>query len=556
MPTAMNSVGTAMNDNGTANSNQSLYSLSSTMQTVTQDKGEAQTGELPKYICMNCRNGFPRLYTVKNVHFPDCIKRLGNPHNFVWNTHPSCRPKYGGRRPGAPHRLSPKSAAATRGIGRAKPKELNDCICILCGVGFTRAKTVWRHFPLCVKRHGNPDNLPWNEHPSCKPKQRGRVQEPSDATTLRTEDDKDDQDEDMGGYAEPSAVAAGNDVGGVAAYGRSEYEGREEDMEMIDADETYTVMRAEQLQEVDTHVRDGRPLERRSANWLFDFQDLGEDGYVMPSVFSTHDEGSNEHVHRSVVPHHLVHPGLAYGANAMLRTSTPLGEMNDLTPYPVLPSDTLQPSHHPDNMEPQSLQESFFFTSSLPGAPYYGQTRRSPYHQASYRQTAMAASNTDSNAGAMEGDRTGELGSNLQTRLSRSRANLYAEEFHELRNIDPRLRTPNLQPAFQEAHLDTHLQAEQSRGSRNDPASLSSGAAFNMEANLHVDHSGREVAPYLPYFEQKAQNPESIEAFAKRMQDVKDDIRAKLHGRPGHVPSDADGELVDQLFKCRQHAQE
>ena len=227
-------------------------------------------------------------------------------------------------------------------------------------------------------------------------------------------------------------------------------------------------MSAGQLRGVDTHVRDGRPLERRSANWLFEFQNIGGDGYVMPSVFSTHDQGSNEHVHRSVVPHHLVHPGLAYGANAMMRTSTPSGEMNDLTPstvlpsdtlqpsqhldnmepqrdltpYPVLASDTLQPSQHSDNMEPQRLQESFFLASSLPGAPYYGQTRRSPYHGASYRQTAMAASDNQPNTGAMEGDRTGELGSNPQTRPSRSRVNLYAEESHDLGRLTPASELP------------------------------------------------------------------------------------------------------------------
>ena len=96
-----------------------------------------------------------------------------------------------------------------------------------------------RHFPLCVKRHGNPDGLLWNDDPSCKPKQRGRVPEAGNATALKTEDDEDDKDEDMGGYVDPSAVAAGNDVDGAAAYGRSEYEEGGEDREMTDADVSY-----------------------------------------------------------------------------------------------------------------------------------------------------------------------------------------------------------------------------------------------------------------------------------------------------------------------------
>ena len=48
-------------------------------------------------------------------------------------------------------------------------------VCGLCHDCYTRRYTVKRHFPECVKKHGNDGNLAWDSHPSCK---QGRAYKP------------------------------------------------------------------------------------------------------------------------------------------------------------------------------------------------------------------------------------------------------------------------------------------------------------------------------------------------------------------------------------------
>lgn len=48
-------------------------------------------------------------------------------------------------------------------------------ICPLCGKGFTRRSTVKDpHFPACVARHGNPNNIQWDADESCRARRVGR----------------------------------------------------------------------------------------------------------------------------------------------------------------------------------------------------------------------------------------------------------------------------------------------------------------------------------------------------------------------------------------------
>lgn len=69
---------------------------------------------------------------------------------------------------------------------RKKPKVRKSggtYICVLCKKGFTRRATVKDpHFASCVKRLGNPKNLPWDAHQSCWSK-RG-TQEPGPSGTV------------------------------------------------------------------------------------------------------------------------------------------------------------------------------------------------------------------------------------------------------------------------------------------------------------------------------------------------------------------------------------
>ena len=43
-----------------------------------------------KYICALCKKGFTRKSTVKDPHFPSCVRKNGNPDNIAWDDHPSC----------------------------------------------------------------------------------------------------------------------------------------------------------------------------------------------------------------------------------------------------------------------------------------------------------------------------------------------------------------------------------------------------------------------------------------------------------------------------------
>lgn len=56
-------------------------------------------------------------------------------------------------------------------------------ICPLCGKGFTRRSTVKDpHFPACVARHGNPNNIQWDADESCR-KRAGRKNSGSSSAT-------------------------------------------------------------------------------------------------------------------------------------------------------------------------------------------------------------------------------------------------------------------------------------------------------------------------------------------------------------------------------------
>ena len=42
-------------------------------------------------------------------------------------------------------------------------------ICCICNKKFSRRDTIFNsHFSGCVRKHGNPLNLPWDHHPSCR----------------------------------------------------------------------------------------------------------------------------------------------------------------------------------------------------------------------------------------------------------------------------------------------------------------------------------------------------------------------------------------------------
>ena len=180
-------------------------------------------------------------------------------------------------------------------------------------------------------------------------------------------------------------------------------------------------MTPQQYQGVEAYVRDGRPLDQTDPNWLFRWEDAvkGEGGQILPTVFfAEHSDDSKAQVRRSVVPSHLVYPGLAHGPNAQARTDTPLA-MNDPTPDCNLLSDAPAFTTYPELRDSEQLSPNFFIASPFPGAPYYGQTRRSPYNRAYYREMTMSSANTVIRADAVENDHAGDLDSNLQTNISR-----------------------------------------------------------------------------------------------------------------------------------------
>ena len=42
-------------------------------------------------------------------------------------------------------------------------------VCCICNKHFSRRNTIFNvHFSGCVRQHGNPNNLPWDHHPSCR----------------------------------------------------------------------------------------------------------------------------------------------------------------------------------------------------------------------------------------------------------------------------------------------------------------------------------------------------------------------------------------------------
>ena len=43
-----------------------------------------------RFICPICRRGFTRKGTVKDPHFPSCVRRNGNPRGLRWDADPSC----------------------------------------------------------------------------------------------------------------------------------------------------------------------------------------------------------------------------------------------------------------------------------------------------------------------------------------------------------------------------------------------------------------------------------------------------------------------------------
>ncbi|KAL8659732.1 MAG: hypothetical protein Q9226_000288 [Calogaya cf. arnoldii] len=43
-----------------------------------------------QYVCNLCRKGFSRRSTVKDPHFNTCVRKLGNPDNLPWDSHPTC----------------------------------------------------------------------------------------------------------------------------------------------------------------------------------------------------------------------------------------------------------------------------------------------------------------------------------------------------------------------------------------------------------------------------------------------------------------------------------
>lgn len=49
--------------------------------------------------------------------------------------------------------------------------------CPKCNKGFTRRTGVKDHFPNCIKKHGNPSRLRWDDHASLKPLRQGETRD-------------------------------------------------------------------------------------------------------------------------------------------------------------------------------------------------------------------------------------------------------------------------------------------------------------------------------------------------------------------------------------------
>lgn len=56
----------------------------------------------------------------------------------------------------------------TDGIVQSGSSEEYKYTCPLCGAKRSRRYTIKQHFPGCVRKHGNPENLEWTDHPSTK----------------------------------------------------------------------------------------------------------------------------------------------------------------------------------------------------------------------------------------------------------------------------------------------------------------------------------------------------------------------------------------------------
>lgn len=70
-------------------------------------------------------------------------------------------------------------------------------ICPLCGKGFTRRSTVKDpHFPACVTRHGNPNNIQWDADESCRARRVGRKNSGSSSATCAPEFQQSEREDD------------------------------------------------------------------------------------------------------------------------------------------------------------------------------------------------------------------------------------------------------------------------------------------------------------------------------------------------------------------------
>ncbi|KAL9590050.1 MAG: hypothetical protein Q9203_001154 [Teloschistes exilis] len=67
-----------------------------------------------------------------------------------------------------------------------RPGTVKNFICGICLKGFSRRLTVKDpHFPSCTRRNGNPYNLAWDSHPSCRVQPKGRPSRAAKAGRLQ-----------------------------------------------------------------------------------------------------------------------------------------------------------------------------------------------------------------------------------------------------------------------------------------------------------------------------------------------------------------------------------